>query len=96
MSDNDAQVISKILHAVGDFERLGDHAVNIVKVAQELDSKGIFFTEQAKSELRVLMAAIDEILATTEKAYVENDLELAKKVEKRLTNAVLRKEAAFA
>lgn len=81
VSDNDAQVISKILHAVGDFERLGDHAVNIVKVAQELDSKGIFFTEQAKSELRVLMAAIDEILATTEKAYVENDLELAKKVE---------------
>lgn len=81
LSDKDSQVISKILHAVGDFERLGDHAVNLVKVAQEIHDKNISFTEQAQEELRVLMNAISEILNITATAYTLNNLDIAAKVE---------------
>ncbi len=81
LSQEDSQVISKMLHAIGDFERLGDHAVNLTKVAKELHDKGIAFTPAAQRELDVLTRAIDEILSITVTAYEKNDVELAAQVE---------------
>lgn len=81
LSQEDSQVISKMLHAIGDFERLGDHAVNLTKVAKELHDKGISFTPGAQKELDVLTRAIDEILSITVTAYEKNDVELAARVE---------------
>ena len=81
LSQKDSQVVSKMLHAVGDFERLGDHALNLLKSARELHDKGISFTPQAQEELRVLSGAIREILEITDKAYATNDLDLAFQVE---------------
>jgi len=81
LSQKDSQVVSKMLHAVGDFERLGDHALNLLKSARELHDKEIAFTPQAQQELRVLDEATREILDITHRAYAANDLGLATMVE---------------
>ncbi len=81
LSEKDSQVVSKMLHAIGNFERLGDHALNLTASAKELHRKGLRFTPKAQEELKVLMAAIFEILNITDRAYSENDLALAWQVE---------------
>ena len=81
LSQGDSHVISKMLHAVGDFERLGDHAVNLVGVAKEIHDKGLSFTKEAQDELDNLIKAIDEILDMTVKAYETGDVDLAARVE---------------
>lgn len=81
VSDNDGRVISKMLHTIGDFERLGDHAVNLYKAAEEIREKRLSFTPVASAELRVLTNAIDEILTMTTECYTKADMELAFRVE---------------
>ncbi len=81
LSQNDSHVISKMLHAIGDFERLGDHAVNLNKVAKEIHDKGLSFTQEAQAGLNTLIQAIDEILTMTVTAYERNDTDLAARVE---------------
>ncbi len=81
LSEKDSQVVSKMLHAIGNFERLGDHALNLTGGARELQEKGLSFTAEAKAELRVLMDAIREIMEITDRAYAENDAELAQNIE---------------
>ncbi len=81
LSQKDSQVVSKMLHAIGNFERLGDHALNLKDCAAELNEKGLSFTAEAKKELGVLADAIREILALTNRAYAENDVALAAQVE---------------
>ena len=81
MTDSDSRRISRILHTIGDFERISDHAVNIKKAAQEMNEKGISFSSEAKIELNVLEEAIKRILEISESAFEKNDVAEAKKVE---------------
>ena len=81
LSEKDSQVVSKMLHAIGNFERLGDHAPNLKDCAVEMHEKGLSFTDEAKKELGVLSAAIREILEITNRAYSENDITMARQVE---------------
>lgn len=81
LSDSDSLRVSKILHAIGDFERLGDHAVNLMKAAQEMHDKGISFSPAGQRELAILIDAISEILDITEEAYTKSDVRLAMRVE---------------
>ena len=81
LSSEDSQVVSKILHAIGDFERLGDHACNLVKVAREIHEKQVSFSPNATRESKVLTDAIQEILNITACAYDGDSVELAAKVE---------------
>ncbi|MBQ7131950.1 MAG: Na/Pi cotransporter family protein [Oscillospiraceae bacterium] len=81
LSAEDSHQVAKQLHTIDDFERIGDHAVNILKTADEMYEKKINFSEGANRELRILKDAITEILDITTKAFVEHDIELAKKVE---------------
>ena len=81
LSEKDSQVVSKMLHAIGNFERLGDHALNLTGSAKELHEKGLSFTDEAKAELKVLVKAIREILDITDRAYADNDAQLAAQVE---------------
>ncbi len=81
LSDSDSLRVSKILHAIGDFERLGDHAVNLMKAAQEMHEKGISFSPAGQRELAILVDAISEILDITEEAYTKSDVRLAMRVE---------------
>ncbi len=81
LSDRDAQVITKLLHVIGDFERLGDHAWNLAKAAKEIAAKHMSFTPDAMAELKNVSAALTEILDITVRAYTENDVTIATDVE---------------
>ena len=81
LSDHDSRQRFKMQHVIGDFERLGDHAMNLLDSAREKQEKGQQFTEEAAAHLSVLKAAIGEILSLTCRAYQESSLELAQQVE---------------
>ena len=81
MSDTDSRQVAKLLHTIGDFERLGDHAVNLLRSAQEIREKKIVFSDQALRELTELTEALREILTLTISSFTENDLTLAQRVE---------------
>ena len=81
MNSTQTQQVSEFLHTLSDFERLGDHAVNISKVALELAEKKISFSESAQYEISVLSASIREITDLTVDAFCTDSLEMAKKVE---------------
>lgn len=81
LSEKQNEEISKFLHTISDFERISDHALNVAEAAQEVHQKGIVFSEAGKHELSVVGAAVMEIVNTAIKAFVENDLSLADRVE---------------
>jgi len=81
ISERDSQVSSLILHSIGDFERLGDHAVNLIAVSKELKEKGYTFSAQAMDEIAILKNAVTEILDLATTAYVNRDIEMAERVE---------------
>ena len=81
LTDADSWKVSELLHAIGDLERIGDHAVNILESAEELEDKKLGFSEAAQKDLAVAHAAITEIINLTFTAFEQNDSELAKQVE---------------
>ena len=81
LSDKDTNESSKLLHMIGDLERISDHSVNILESAEELNQKNISFSAEAQKELGVISAAVAEILDLSYKAYVCNDLAIASRVE---------------
>ena len=81
ISDDDSSEVSKLLKAIGDFERISDHSVNVLESAEELREKKIRFSEGAEKELEVLCCALDEILKITMDAFCNNDVDTARRVE---------------
>ena len=81
ISDTDSRRAAQLLHCIGDFERIGDHAVNLADVAKEIHEKKIDFSPTAKSEIAVLKEAILEILSLTLKAFTEDSVEYATQIE---------------
>lgn len=73
--------VSKYLHALSDFERISDHAVNISENAQEKNDKRVRFSADAEHELHVLNSAIEEILAMSIKSFIDDDISTAYRVE---------------
>ncbi len=81
LSQEDSAQAAKLLKVIGDLERIADHAVNLVESGEEMDRKDLRFTGAARKELEVLCAAVDEILDTALTSFLENDRDLAAKVE---------------
>lgn len=81
LSEKDSHEVSKLLHCISDFERIGDHAVNILEVAQKMNQKQIEFSQDAKDDIAAVTNALSEIMDLTTDAFCENDLEKAKKIE---------------
>lgn len=81
LSDAESHEVTKLLHVVGDVERISDHSVNILEVAQEIDEKKIIFSEQAYKEIHTITDAVCEILGLATSALVEENCEVAKLVE---------------
>lgn len=77
----DSHEVSNLLHSIGNFERMSDHAVNLVDAAKEIYEKNITFSPDGSKELDVMESAIKEILTITTDAFIRKDLELAKNVE---------------
>ena len=80
LSRTDSRQVSKLLHIIGDFERISDHAVNLVESAEEMQSKGLNFSVYAKKELEILTAAVSEIMDMALEAFLKNDPVLAAKI----------------
>lgn len=81
MTESQSKQVSILLHTISDFERLGDHAVNLSKSANELHEKKISFSEEAVYELGVLSGAVKEILDLTIGAFSDDDVDTAIRVE---------------
>ena len=81
MSEKDSADVTKILHIIGDFERLSDHAVNLTESAEEIREKNISFSASAVSEMDVLKQAVNEILVISERAFIHTDFHTATTVE---------------
>ncbi len=81
MSDADSNQITKLLHIIGDFERISDHAVNIVESVEEMKDKKITFSDGAVSDIGVMRRAVIDIVDMTYNAFVNNDLALAEDIE---------------
>ena len=81
LSEHDSRQRFKMQHVISDFERLGDHAINLLDAAREKHEKGYQFSADAAAQMTVLQAAVSEILDVTCRAYQENDPALAAQVE---------------
>ena len=77
----DSRSVSKMMHCVGNFERISDHAVNLVESAQEMHDKGITFSDECVNEIKIITDAIAENIDRAFDAYKMNDLAIAHKVE---------------
>ena len=77
----DSQSVNTLLHTISDFERISDHSVNLMESAEEMHTKGIQFSQDARDELQVLEDAVQDILNRTTDAFRKGDLHLASKVE---------------
>ena len=81
LSDAESEEATELLKIIGDFERISDHAVNLLAASEELRSKRLGFSATAEKELKVLIGAVSEILNTAERAFSEKDLAAAAQVE---------------
>ena len=81
LSGDNSRQVSRLLHCIGDFERIGDHALNIQESAQELHDKQLVFSDSAKRELDVLTRALRDILTSSFDCFNANDPEAASHVE---------------
>ncbi|MBE6794041.1 MAG: Na/Pi cotransporter family protein [Ruminococcaceae bacterium] len=81
MSDADSHEANKLLFVIGDLERISDHAVNILRSADEIKTKDIKLTEPAKNEIKAITGAVSEILDLTLDAFVNTNLDAATSIE---------------
>ena len=81
LSTADSQSMSVILHSISDFERISDHAMDIVKSAEEIHKKELSFTKKAKKEIEALCRAVNDICGLTVESFCEDNVERALHVE---------------
>jgi phosphate:Na+ symporter len=72
---------TEYMKLVGDYERIADHAVNILESAEEMVDKGVTFTDSAVSEFKTICAAVTEILDLSYRAFSKDDFSSARKTE---------------
>lgn len=81
ISETHSAEAAGLLRVIGDFERIADHGVNLLESAEEIQEKGIAFTDRADAELRTICSAVDEVVTLAVKSFLENDLDTANMVE---------------
>ncbi|MDO5014385.1 MAG: Na/Pi cotransporter family protein [Clostridia bacterium] len=81
LAEKDSHLSSIMLHAIGNFERMSDHALNLTKNAVELNNKKIFFSKAAQRELEVAKNAVEQIVNMTVESFADYNLETARKIE---------------
>lgn len=81
LGQEESEEVTMLLKAIGDFERISDHAVNILESAEELREKKLTLSEEAMMEYDVIAKAVSEVLALSKKAFATSDISTAMKVE---------------
>ena len=77
----DSVKISKLSHATGNFERIGDYGINILKAKRKMQKHRISFSYEANYGIEIMSEAVSEIVEKSTKAFIDNDIELAKTIE---------------
>ena len=80
-SRKDSHTLSTLLHCISDFERITDHALNIMQIAADMNEKELVFSAKAQEELRVFSDAVTDILDRAVQAFRDDDLALARTIE---------------
>lgn len=81
MSAKDSKMVTELLHCIGDIERISDHALNVAETAKEMSDKGLSFSEKATEDLRVITRAVCDVLELAVKSLIDDDLDVARRVE---------------
>ena len=81
LSREDGHTVSVLLHSISDFERISDHAVNLLDSAREMNDKKLTFSPMAASELHVFAQAVRDIVKRSTDCFLRSDVELARTVE---------------
>ncbi|MBQ7333024.1 MAG: Na/Pi cotransporter family protein [Clostridia bacterium] len=81
LNANDSRQITKLLHLIGDLERISDHAVNVLESKEEMHDKKIEFSSEASREVSVMRAATAEILRLSYESLIDNDIKKAALIE---------------
>ena len=81
LSEEDNNKISQLLLAIGDYERIGDHATNILKISEKIKENETKLSNEAVEELKVIVHAVSEIFAMSFEAYRNDNIQLAREVE---------------
>ena len=81
LTKEDGALVSRLLHCIGDFERISDHAAGLVKIYREMDERKIRFSHAARIETEILQTAVADILEMSVNAFINNDADLARRVE---------------
>ena len=81
LNDRDSATAAKLLKTIGDLERISDHTAGLAKSAQEMSSKNLEFSAEAKTELTIISDATNEILVLALKAFENNDVKSATEIE---------------
>lgn len=81
LSESDSRVLTELLHCIGDFERIADHAVNLLAASKEMHEKKLVFSEEANKELKVFSKAIRDIVESTVVVFEEKDMVVASIIE---------------
>lgn len=81
VKESDSAEAAGLLKLIGDFERIADHSVNIVESAEEINEKGFILSDEARDELSVICAAVEEVVNYARDAFANSDLTAAAHVE---------------
>ncbi|NCB92610.1 MAG: Na/Pi cotransporter family protein [Clostridia bacterium] len=81
LSSHDSHTLSIVLHCIGDFERISDHAINIMESAVEMNKKQLTFTKKAQGELQIFISAVKDIVENAYKVFSDQDLKRAQMIE---------------
>lgn len=81
LSQTDSRSMSVLLHCIGDFERISDHATNLMQSAEEINKNGLEFSDKAKEEIEVFASAVRDIVGQAVDAFMKNDLTGARNIE---------------
>lgn len=81
LSEKDSHTLTFLLHNIGDFERISDHAVNLMEAAEEMKDKNLSFSNKASEELVVFTEAVKDIVNTSFLVFQEEDTKLARMIE---------------
>ena len=81
LTKDDSMEVSKLLHLIGDFERISDHSVNVIASAEEIHTKNLELSDDVKSEISIISGAVSEILDLALASFRDEDMVSATKVE---------------
>lgn len=81
INSDDSRTVSKMMHVIGNLERISDHAVNLVESAQEINEKNLSFSPECMKEIEIISKAIYDNINKAFEAYIKDDIALAHKIE---------------